>query len=51
MPSEMKGVFTDAKALKPKAAWAEYVYKLFNGSKSLYDLFNSRYNKISLIHN
>ena len=45
----MKEFFTAAKALTPKAACTEYVYKLFNGSKGVADIFNSQYNKIYLI--
>ena len=48
MPSEMKELFTAAKALTSKAACAEYAYKLFNGSKDVSDVFNSQYNKIYL---
>ena len=50
MPSEMKKCFTAAKALTPKAACAEYGYKLFNGSKGVSDVFNSQYNLIHLSH-
>ena len=50
MPSEMKKFFTAAKALTPKAACAEYAYKLFNGSKAVSDVFNSQYNLIYLSH-
>ena len=48
MSSEMKEFFTAAKALTPKAACAEYAYKLFNGSNGLLDALNSQYNKIYL---
>ena len=41
MPSENKEFFTAARALTPKAAYAEYAYKLFNGSKNVSDVFNS----------
>ena len=35
----MKGFFTAAKAPTPKAACAEYAYKLFNGSNGLLDVY------------
>ena len=34
--------------LTPKAAYIEFAYKLFNGSKSVSEVFNSQYNKIYL---
>ena len=46
MPSEEKEFFIAAKSLTPKAACIEFVYKLFNGSKGVSDIFNSQYNKI-----
>ena len=51
MPSEIKEFFNSAKAQTPKAACAEYAYKLFDGSKRVADIFNSQYNKIYLIDN
>ena len=46
MPSEV--FFIAAKSLTPKAAYIEFAYKLFNGSKSVSEVFNSQYNKIYL---
>ena len=43
----MKEFFTAAKALTPKAVCTEYVYKLFNGSKGVADIFN--FNTIKFI--
>ena len=48
MPSEVKQIFTAAKSLAPKAACIEFAYKLFNGSKSVSEVFNLQYNKIYL---
>ena len=48
MPSEVKEFFTAAKSLTHKAAYIEFAYKLFNGSKSVSEVFNSQYNKIYL---
>ena len=48
MPSEIKELFTAPEALALKAAFAEYAYKLFIGSKGLSDVFNSQCNKIYL---
>ena len=46
MPSEV--FFIAATSLTPKAAYIEFAYKLFNGSKSVSEVFNSQYNKIYL---
>ena len=48
MPSEVKDFFTAATSLTPKAVYIEFAYKLFNGSKSVSEVFNSQYNKIYL---
>ena len=51
MPSKIKEFFTAAKTLTPKEACAEYAYKVLNGSKTVSDVFNSQFDKISLIDN
>ena len=48
MPSEVKKNFTTAKSLTPKATCIEVAYKLFNGFKSVSDVFNSQHNKLYL---
>ena len=48
MPSELKEFFAAAKSLTPKAAFIEFAYKLFNGSRSASYIFNSQYNKMCL---
>ena len=48
MSSEMKEIFTVAKARTAKAVCVGYEYKLLNGSKVVSDVFNLQYNKIYL---